>query len=167
MAEKHMCQKCGKNIATRRMEITVNGVQSTFYLCDECSHKLDTLSPFNFGFGDLLYDFPNHLSLSKSNSVTNDAKVCPTSGYSLSDYLESGYVGCPDCYKAFEDAVTYMARKMQKGLTHTGKSPNSSISPNERKYNELLKARTAAVAKEDYKLAAEINEQMKKLKGGA
>ena len=58
-------------------------------------------------------------------------------------------------------------KRLQKDVRLVGKSPKEFYSPEEAKYNELLREREEAVAKEDFKLAAQINEQMKKLKGGA
>ena len=43
----------------------------------------------------------------------------------------------------------------------------SRVWPEEAKYNELLRKRDEAVAVEDFQLAAKINDEMKKLKGGA
>ena len=57
--------------------------------------------------------------------------------------------------------------KIQKDTKHTGKSPEKTVSPEEAKYNELLRKRDEAVAVEDFQLAAKINDEMKKLKGGA
>lgn len=57
--------------------------------------------------------------------------------------------------------------KLQKDVKHTGKTPTDARSPEELKYNELLRKREEAVAVEDFQLAAKINDEMKKLKGGA
>lgn len=166
MLEKRMCDECGKRPAVYYMKKTLNGVTTERYLCEECRNKMGFLQADMSDFGNMLAAFGNPffgIEAPKQQAV----KTCPTCGYTSQQYLDTGFLGCPDCYKAFENIVMPSIKRLQKDVRHVGKSPKEFYSPEEAKYNELLREREEAVAKEDFKLAAQINEQMKKLKGGA
>lgn len=47
---------------------------------------------------------------------------CQTCGYLLTDFLATGMLGCPDCYFAFLEKVSFAIEKTQKGQKHTGKT---------------------------------------------
>lgn len=162
---KRLCDECGKNAAVYYTQTVKNGVASERYLCEECKKKHGFIKSDLPDFGTILAAFGNpfHGIVGKQPV----AKVCPTCGYSSGEYLDTGFLGCPDCYKAFEGIVNSSLVKLQKDVKHTGKSPKEFYSPEEAKYNDLLRQREEAVAKEDFMLAAKINEQMLKLKGGA
>ncbi|MBQ7226967.1 MAG: hypothetical protein IJX05_01045 [Clostridia bacterium] len=160
-----MCDDCGKRPAVYYMKNVINGVTSQRYLCAECKAKLGfTSSPFA-GLGNLFSSFGNPFAT--MYGVNGAKKTCPTCGYTAEEYLGSGYLGCPDCYETFADLITPSLAKMQRDVKHVGKSPAEFYSPEEKQYNELLRKREEAVANEDYRLAGQINEEMKKLKGGA
>ncbi len=159
---KRLCDECGKNPAVYYMQTIKNGVSSERYLCEECKKKHGFIKPALTGFAPLFAAFGDALS-----GIDSGSAVCPKCGYTSSQYLETGFLGCPDCYKAFADIVRPTLLKFQKDVKHTGKSPKELQSTAEGKYNELLRRREEAVAKEDFLLAAKINEEMIKLKGGA
>ncbi len=160
---KRLCDECGKNPATYYTQTIKNGISSERYLCEECKNKHGFIKTIP-DLGSLFAAFGNPLP---DITETPTTKVCPTCGYTSTEYRKTGFLGCPDCYKAFEGTVNSSLLKFQKDVKHTGKSPKEFYSPEEAKYNELLRRREEAVAREDFNLAGEINEEMKKLKGGA
>lgn len=163
MTEQRMCDKCGKKPAVYYMKNVINGVATESYLCGDCKQKYG-FTKANFpDFGNLFAAFANPFTGLESPR----AATCPTCGCTSGEYLESGFLGCPDCYNAFADIIMPSIGKVQKDTRHVGKSPKEFYSPEEAKYNELMREREQAVASEDFKRAAQINEQMKKLKGGA
>ena len=167
MAGIRMCDECGIRPAVYYETNIINGVMTERYLCEECKKKhafVKTEIPdiFDSFLAALSNPFGNYKSVPR---VENSA--CPTCGCTAESYLKTGFLGCPDCYKAFEQLITSSVAKLQKDVKHTGKSPDKSYSPEEAKYNELLRRREEAVASEDFQLAAKINDEMKKLKGGA
>ena len=165
-----MCDECGIRPAVYYETNIINGVMSERYLCAECkkkhgSMKTDIPDMFDNFFAALIN---NPFDQDYASAPRTENKVCPTCGCTAESYLKTGFLGCPDCYKAFEPLIMRSVAKIQKDTKHTGRSPEkSAVSPEEAKYNELLKKREEAVAVEDFQLAARINEEMKKLKGGA
>lgn len=163
MFEQRMCDECGKKPAVYYMKNVINGVTTEKYLCDDCKKKFGFTKSAFPDFGSLFASFANPFA----GLDAPRAAKCPTCGYTSGEYLETGFLGCPDCYNAFSEIIVPSISKVQKDVRHVGKSPKEFYSPEEAKYNELMLAREEAVAKEDFKLAAQINDQMKKLKGGA
>ncbi len=50
-------------------------------------------------------------------------KVCASCGFRLSEFYETGMLGCPHCYKAFEKQIEQTLYKIQGKTLHTGKTP--------------------------------------------
>ena len=51
-------------------------------------------------------------------------KTCEFCGHTLSEYLETGFLGCPECYNAFGEQIRSDLYSLQGGnLCHTGKPP--------------------------------------------
>ncbi len=167
MIQQRMCDECGKRPAVYYMKNVINGVTSERYLCEECKKKHGFIKPSMPDFGNLFSAFGNPLAALYDAPVKKSRIKCPTCGYGSDEYLETGFLGCPDCYKAFESVIYPALGKMQKDVKHVGKSPKEFYSPEEAKYNELLRKRDEAVAREDFKLAAQLTEEMRALKGGA
>lgn len=161
--EKRMCDVCGKNPAVYYMKTVRNGKVSERYLCESCKNQHGFIKTDIPVLGSLFASFGDYLTPGNEPSSVQ----CPTCGYSLRDYRKTGFLGCPDCYKAMESSIESSVVKLQKDVKHIGKSPKAFYSPEESQYNELLRKREEAVKNEDFRLAAQINDQMKKLKGGA
>lgn len=53
-------------------------------------------------------------------------KICNQCGTRLSDFYNTGMLGCPYCYKAFENQVVSTLYKIQGKTFHVGKTPNVS-----------------------------------------
>lgn len=162
-----MCDECGIRPAVYYETNIINGVMTERYLCEECKKKYGMQKAnmpdiFDSIFAALGAPFGMHMNAPKPEN-----KVCPTCGCTAESYMKTGFLGCPDCYKTFEPLILSSVAKIQKDTKHTGRSPEKTLSPEEAKYNELLRKREEAVAVEDFQLAAKINEEMKKLKGGA
>lgn len=50
-------------------------------------------------------------------------KICNFCGKRLSEFYETGMLGCPHCYKAFEKQVVSTLYKIQGKTFHVGKTP--------------------------------------------
>ncbi|MBQ6921575.1 MAG: excinuclease, partial [Clostridia bacterium] len=50
-------------------------------------------------------------------------KVCKNCGTYLSDYFNTGMLGCPHCYTAFRQEIKGTLLKIQKSTEHAGKLP--------------------------------------------
>lgn len=50
-------------------------------------------------------------------------KYCKSCKTKLSDFYETGMLGCPDCYKAFRLEIVSALKNVQGGRAHKGKTP--------------------------------------------
>ncbi len=50
-------------------------------------------------------------------------KFCPSCKTALSSFYNTGMLGCPDCYKAFESEIELALKKIQGASFHAGKKP--------------------------------------------
>ena len=92
---------------------------------------------------------------------------CPNCGRTYYDFQKSGRLGCGECYSAFENPVRSTLKRMQKSTCHTGKIPSKQSEGllKKRKLEELKRELSAAVAKEDYELAAKLHKEIKAMEG--
>ena len=98
-------------------------------------------------------------------------KVCRACGARLSEFYNTGMLGCPDCYNAFGVEIETALKKIQGRTFHVGKQPQISVDDKLllRKYKDLLnKKETAGLEGRFQDMAtygvqiAEIMEELKK-----
>lgn len=157
-----LCDECKKNEATVHTISKINGVTTERHLCAECNKKhMAPIMKMSI-IGDL---FSNAGALF---APKQDVIICPKCGMTSEDFLETGYVGCANCYKEFEPILLPTVEKMQNATRHVGKIPNSrgeaTVNPNP-ELLRLKKELAEAVAKEDFERAETIMKSIKKLEG--
>ena len=97
-------------------------------------------------------------------------KICKNCGTRLSDYLNTGYLGCPECYKAFSEEIAYSLKRIQGSTENKGKRPFESSVDKELldEYKRLLSEREDAGLSGDFdkmaKLSSEIADLSRELK---
>jgi len=91
---------------------------------------------------------------------------CPYCKTRISDLLETGYVGCSECYNVFGEELMNMIYNFQKATKHVGKRPEKMVSKarKQKEIEELLAKQAEASQNEDYLLAQSIKEQIEKLR---
>lgn len=185
-----LCDNCGKKEANVKYSENINGVKREFNLCEECSKKLgigemNFKMPIDFSsfFGDFMEDFatPEFMPL------FSDIKTlkCNECGYTFDDIVNTGRLGCANCYDVFEDRLDPIIRKIQNSNGHTGrigrildskiekrqektdnkKVENKEETPN-KKNNELENLQLElkeAIKDERYEEAAKIRDRIKEI----
>lgn len=155
-----ICDKCKKNTATFHSTVNLNGVITETHLCEHCAKE------------NKLFSFNEFLTPSFSNFDLFDdysEPTCESCGYTLSDFRETGMLGCGNCYKTFNDIIINNLLKMQPALVHVGKKLEDSkdLSETEQEIKKLELKLKAAVNEENYELASEIKKQIIALKEGS
>ncbi len=92
-------------------------------------------------------------------------KRCKSCGRLLSEFYETGILGCPDCYKAFEEEIMPTVREIQGNTFHTGKTPTYSNIDKEllTEYKALLSEREKAGIEGRFSDMAEISKEISSL----
>lgn len=171
-----LCSHCGKREANFHYKQVNNGHATEAHLCTECARELGYLNKDNFasmgsfgnfgmGFADMfkeLLGFPSALG-SATKTLT-----CGSCGTAYDDFINSGLLGCEDCYDEFARDIENILTKIQPSTVHKGKAASkaSKAEPKGEKPSEIdgLKAELKkAVDEERYEDAAEIRDKIKKL----
>lgn len=105
-------------------------------------------------------------NLSQEKLFFAEDLTCKRCKTRLSDLLETGYVGCADCYKLFETDIVRMLYDFHKAVKHTGKKPERVVSKaiKQQEIDKLVKMQAEASANEDYILAQSIKEKVEALR---
>ena len=90
------CQHCNQNEATTFIKKNINGHKEEMHLCSECA------------------------GVAAMNSLAGVDR-CQTCGSSFNDIVQSGRMGCADCYDKFEDKLEPSLRKIHGKTKHIGK----------------------------------------------
>ena len=150
-----LCDKCKKNTATYFSSVNINGNVTETHLCSECAKNEHTFN-FNSFFGEP--------ELSAFNYNLTEP-TCDKCGYSLTDYINTGLLGCTNCYKAFSDYLNKNMLNFQYDKVHVGKQPNN-YDNSEKSQIKLLELKLKqAVLEENYELASELKKEIIKLQG--
>ncbi len=181
-----LCQKCNHNNATVHYEQNINGKVTKLDLCPECAKEMNIGMPQlstgfsslldGFGFGSIFGEMPSISSFFDTPSQITSTS-CTGCNTSLGELNKSSFLGCPDCYSAFESLIENTLGRCQKGIRHTGKRPNrlggrSKTEENTGTANtgkpvtevEKLRAELKeAVKAENYEKAAELRDKIKEL----
>lgn len=179
-----LCQNCGKNQANIKYTQIINGVKKEMALCETCAEKMgiDNVKinmPISFSnfLGDLLEGYNETIP----SFVKETRNQCTSCGELYNDFIETGLLGCPECYNMFDEKLDSVLKNLQGHTKHVGRKPlnisekmdnigqNSKHEENvvlEKKDNELEKLQadlSRAIKEERYEDAAVIRDEIKKL----
>ena len=181
-----LCENCGKRQANVRYTENINGRKKELNLCEECSQKLgitnvDFNMPIDFSsfFGELMEDFET----SDFMPLLNEVKTlkCDQCGYTFDDIVNTGRLGCGNCYSVFEERLDPIIKKIQGSNKHIGrigkvidnkideksgnKEEKKQESKKENKQESLQEQLKQAIKEERYEDAAKIRDEIKKNEG--
>jgi protein arginine kinase activator len=97
------------------------------------------------------------------------AKRCGSCGLSFTEFRNKGLLGCADCYRHFEPALTpLLQRSHEGGATHLGKVPSRAGEALDRqqRLSELRRQLAEAVELEKYEKAAELRDEIRTIERG-
>ena len=138
-------------------------------LCDSCAKERGVTDPTGFSLADMLL---TNLAPGESNGTepkpqktSKGGKVCSECGFTLEDLRKVRRFGCGNCYQVFTDELTAMLRGMHKGQSHVGKVPEGLMESHYRiqKLEELRGKLEEAISSENYEMAAELRDEIRKL----
>ena len=122
-----LCDNCGKREANIRYTENINGKIKEMHLCEECSKKLGIMNKMDFNistnfpsfFGSFLEDFEELNLMPIFNELKE--KVCDSCNTSFEDIINTGKLGCPNCYDVFSDRLDPILKRLQGANRHVGR----------------------------------------------
>ncbi|NQT00966.1 MAG: UvrB/UvrC motif-containing protein [Planctomycetes bacterium] len=161
------CQICNNNNATIHLTEISDGVRSEMHICEHCAAEQDIAVKSHIPINELLSGLLAVQPTDEELAGASEQKLaCPNCGFTLTQFRKQGVLGCPYDYEFFEKSLLPLIEKTHDGrTTHCGKLP-SKTPKNTRDEIELLNLRQRlqdAVKSEDYELAAEMRDKIKKI----
>lgn len=162
---KKKCDFCDKRATTHLVEI-VGGKKIVKYLCDEHASQQGLIvktahTPIN----ELLTNF---VKMHGGPTVQQEA-ACAHCGLTFSEFRDSSLLGCPNCYRGFDDMLEGLISRAHESATqHIGKVPRRAGAA-EQKQVQVLRMRKQlddAVLTEDYERAARLRDDLNQLEKG-
>ncbi len=162
-----LCDNCKVNQAGVHTVTIINGIKQEHYLCAECAKSAQFSLP---SIMDLL---------SGVQAMTQQVPAC-SCGNSFTRFQKTGLLGCSECYKTFESALTPVIKRAQGGkLRHVGRKPQLVEEKKQQRAAEreapcgpksecgrLREELKKAIAEERYERAAELRDRLRVLEGG-
>ena len=153
-----LCERCHKNQATAVLTQTLNGRTTTEHLCAECAYKN--------GFTGLFNGFPFSQMISGlARSGSSSGKDCPKCGSSLEEIIDSGRIGCAECYRTFRAELAPTIQNIHGKAAHVGKHPKAFKReiPEKARLEHLRDDLQTAIQEEKFEDAAALRDQIRLL----
>ena len=164
-----LCQNCGKYEATTHVKRIVNGESAEAHLCSDCAKALgynDVFGGFGNTFGDLLGSFFGEPQVSAISSRTIRCEKC---GNTFNDIVNSGKIGCADCYTTFYDKLLPSLHRIHGKTRHEGKNPTiikAEVTNSANQIEGLEEQLRIAIERQNFEKAAQLRDKINELKEG-
>lgn len=158
------CEQCHEREAVIHLTQIVNEQVTTLHLCERCAAEKGVESPGaapKTPLGTFLAAMGQETEQTPAPRV---ADACPRCGGSLQDFRESGRLGCPECYRAFEGNLRDLLRRLHGSTHHMGEryAERGTTEPGTREQEtELREQLRLAVETENFELAAELRDRLR------
>ena len=159
MANPLKCDLCEKPATVHLTQIVSSKVHKVD-LCEACAQAKGVTDPSGFSLSDLL------LKASLSPESSGGALRCESCGYTQIDFKKHGRFGCAACYDTFKGMLDPMLDGMHKGITHSGKVPQTALARKflHEKLTKLELDLTDAIKSERYEEAARTRDEISQVK---
>jgi len=160
-----LCCICKEKEATVHLTQIVGDKMQKVDLCKDCAEQKGVNDPSGFSLADLLLGLGASQELEQA--VGNNDLKCPHCGFTQADFKKTGRFGCAGCYEVFADGLESLLKSMHKGTRHVGKAPASrrEVRDTMRRVKSLQEKLAGAIEKEDFEMAAELRDEIKRLQG--
>lgn len=164
------CSNCGRDGVVAEMVVRNGNNIEKIYLCNECQKKYGPnleMTGIN-NMIDKLFGGSALGLLSNLNSfveVPTRVVVCPECKTTSDDFLKTGFVGCPRCYRVFEPLIVQTVKKIQQSDRHVGKTPLGAVDA-ESEQARLKAEIVAAMNAGDFPRMNELTAQLERLQNG-
>ncbi|MEM9418901.1 MAG: UvrB/UvrC motif-containing protein [Planctomycetota bacterium] len=175
---KKKCDKCNRPATHHSVEISKTGEKIEVNLCDIHAAEAGlTIKSPHTPINELLTNFVKlHSGGAESDSEsgqstgggTSKDTACESCGTTFADFRENSLLGCPMCYKTFEQPLSPLLERAHEGGTHhIGKVPRRAGVGEQRQMamQRLRRQLDDAVMSEDYELAARLRDDIQQMEG--
>jgi protein arginine kinase activator len=159
------CDQCREREAVIHLTQIVNDQVTTLHLCERCAAEKGVESPGAVAKTPL-GSFLAAMGKETEAPAPRSSDSCARCGASLQDFRESGRLGCPECWRAFEGPLRDLLRRLHGSTHHVGEryAEGQSETPGPKVEVAALREQLrAAVESENFELAAELRDRLRVL----
>ncbi len=163
-----LCEECRQKEATIHIVKQKDGRQTEINLCEQCARKKEELEVSfepQFSLHKLFASMLNQ-SLRDSRRAQQAADTqCPSCGLTFSQFSQIGRIGCSECFRAFEEQLKPLLRRIHAGSAHTGKVPHQILGRVQavREIDLLKEELQAKIENEEFEEAAVLRDRIRAL----
>jgi protein arginine kinase activator len=159
------CDQCREREAVIHLTQIVNDQVSTLHLCERCAAEKGVESPASVTKTPL-GTFLAAMGKEAETPAPKTADTCSRCGGSLQDFRESGRLGCPECWRAFETPLRDLLRRLHGSTHHVGEryaDQPGAVGEPKVEVADLRERLRVAVESENFELAAELRDRLRVL----
>ena len=152
-----LCEECHQNEAVYTISVMMGEAMTQRHLCADCMAKMNmNIASGNMQklLGAILNAINRGEQPEEGEKVPDDQPdiTCPRCRMTLSKFIKTGRLGCPDCYQAFAAQLHPMLLQIHGRVQHAGRKPLQSETDQRSRYEqeELTRQLQLAVNAEDY-----------------
>ncbi|MFM9956943.1 MAG: UvrB/UvrC motif-containing protein [Phycisphaerales bacterium] len=165
---KAKCDRCDRDATVT--EVLVKGGQKIErHLCESCARDAGVSVAPGTSLDKLMASFVmQHQQAAtaggaQATTPRTVANACRACGLAFAEFRQKGLLGCPECYKAFENQLGPLVERAHQGASfHCGKAPVRGAADEviTQRLSALRKQLNEAVAAEQYERAAAIRDEL-------
>lgn len=160
------CEQCKQNVATVRIQQSVNGEKTDIYLCGNCSGEIEMLLLLeNIFHGFLNSPGAHHFHAQPQAHRKIQQPTCANCGITFEELKNNGTLGCAACYQSFYSILEPLLINAHASIYHEGKLPKRAGTQlmQERKIDKLRLYMQEAIEAEDFDRAAFLRDKIRSL----
>jgi len=173
-----LCQNCKQRQASTHIKRMIGGRAEELHLCAECAQENGLgLPELGFQLSDLFGGLLAQSQLGLGSGAGAQlspapAQRCGLCGVSLHEIVQSGRVGCAQCYETFRAQLEPTLQRIHGSLEHCGSRPEDknpdlhARQERERLLNSFRERIAAAVKDENYEEAARLRDEIRRMEEG-
>jgi protein arginine kinase activator len=154
------CENCGERDAVVHLTQIEDAQVTTIHLCERCAAERGVEPPpaGKTPLGSFL------AAIGDADTVDADQLLrCPGCGASFADFRQSGRLGCAECWTTFEAPLRDLVRRLHGTTVHVGERYVAGGSPRaERTEDDLREQLRVAIETENFELAADLRDRLRK-----
>lgn len=166
------CQKCKQHSATIHLTEIHSGQRHEMHLCPSCAEQegfaIKNQVPLNELLSTLLAaQSPSDDNQFEIGSDGHEQLSCDLCGITFDQFRQQALLGCAGDYEAFKKPLKVILDKAHNGATvHMGKVPSGAPQDTQIqvKLADMQKQLDLAVKNENYELAAQLRDQIERMK---
>ncbi len=149
-----------------RYTVVKDGKSEDHHLCADCASRKGLAGQLGAAISSLSYLLDDLVKEVAAGGAEQDT-ACPACGLKLSQFRQTGRLGCGGCYQAFAPLLRRMIRQVHGSGRHLGKPKARTAGPGKErpadKVEVLKKELAEAVGREEFELAASLRDRIRKM----